>query len=66
MDEIKLMPCPFCGNENVRLDRCKSSVMCPKCFAKGPMISRFLKGDRTETEAAAIAWNTRSEGGIET
>lgn len=48
--------CPFCGSENVIVDKFGASSFCgscenEQCGALGP--------DRPTREAAVIAWNTR-------
>lgn len=61
----KLKPCPFCGNKDIFFDRCTSHIMCIKCGAKAPFISKFMTPERTESEAAIAAWNTRAYEGNE-
>lgn len=58
-----LYPCPFCGNRDIWLSKCSSSVQCRRCFCKSPMISKYLKNGLTESEAAVEAWNTRADHG---
>ena len=57
--ENKLLPCPFCGGNKVRISRSEGMnyepyyfVYCHKCAAEGPFKS-------IESEAIT-AWNTRS------
>lgn len=56
-DEIALMPCPFCGNEDLSIEDARAPddglmVYCHGCIAQGPLCeSRFN---------AAMKWNERS------
>lgn len=55
-DSIKLKPCPFCGDSNVRVyikgvDRVKYGACCENCDARA--------GRKPTKEEAAEAWNTR-------
>lgn len=59
MNKDGLKPCPFCGNPDVWISKCASSVQCRKCFCKSPMITKFVAQGMSETEAARAAWNTR-------
>lgn len=74
MEEVKLLPCPFCGAtptaprsasvENISWDKHNgwktASIRCPKC-------SVFVLGDndkptdRLAVKEAARVWNTRTE-----
>lgn len=56
----RVVPCPFCGEADIKLDACVARPRCPKCFDSGPLISRFLKPGMTEKQAAMAAWNTRA------
>lgn len=60
MDEPTLLPCPFCGNEDVELDdqtgpsaAGHAFVWCDWCEATGPVF--------TNTPAAIAAWNRRAK-----
>lgn len=60
MPEIKLKPCPFCGNTNPIIQRryvaqSKSiyAVQCRKCYARMVFLDRKYK--------AIEAWNRRSD-----
>lgn len=64
MPEIKLKPCPFCGNTNPIIQRryvaqSKSiyAVQCGKCYARMVFLDRKYK--------AIEAWNRRAEDLIE-
>ena len=59
----KLKKCPFCGSEDVKINKCTMKTQCKNCFATGPFISRFMKDGRTEEEAAVLAWNWRETNG---
>lgn len=65
MSEEYFAPCPFCGYKGIKRHPCTSRVQCPKCYASGPLISRFKKDDMSWEDAAAEAWNTRAgDGGL--
>lgn len=57
----KLKPCPFCGSENLKFDKCVCKVTCLDCYAKSPNISKFKKEGVSDEEATILAWNTRKE-----
>ena len=64
MSEKKYLKfCPFCGCKTVLADPCTSRTRCPRCFASGPLISRFKTDDNTWEDATAAAWNTRAGDG---
>lgn len=48
----ELMPCPFCGSENVRFESEKNAVVCMRCKARGCLAP-------TE-EMALDMWNDRA------
>lgn len=54
MSEVKLKPCPFCGGENIMLDKTKEDtlhlVVCRNCVAQ---VSGFTR------DGAIRAWNRR-------
>lgn len=54
MSEVKLLPCPFCGSENIMLDKTKEDTLhlavCRNCVAE---VSGFTR------DGAIRAWNTR-------
>jgi len=58
MDALK--PCPFCGSDNLKFNKCASMIYCLNCGARNPRISKFLK-DVTEEEATILSWNTRAD-----
>lgn len=51
IEKVALLPCPFCGNKNVKYD-C-GSVDCDQCDTTGPYSSSGL-------DEATAAWNTRA------
>ena len=57
MDEIKLLPCPFCGREAVfeiyEGDEDEYQVKCPYCFA-----ATWIEESQ---EVAAEEWNGRAD-----
>lgn len=53
-------PCPFCGSLEIRIDKCTSRVRCKNCYATSGLISKLVNTGTNETEAAVMAWNTRS------
>ena len=59
MDNLK--PCPFCGSNNLKFNKCASMIYCLSCGARNPRISKFLKDDVTEEEATVLSWNTRAD-----
>jgi len=69
-DEVKLLPCPFCGCTNVyavspSLGHSSWRVYCDDCCAEGPAVPSYNMDD---PECVAIAaWNRRpqpdSDGG---
>ena len=50
MSDIKLKPCPHCGDFNVEYDALDDRVYCCDCGTSGP---HYCDGE----EAAAEAWN---------
>lgn len=54
MSEEKLLPCPFCGSENIMLDKTKEDTLhlavCRNCVAE---VSGFTR------DGAIRAWNRR-------
>lgn len=54
MSEVKLLPCPFCGSENIMLDKTKEDTLhlavCRNCVAQ---VSGFTR------DGAIRAWNRR-------
>lgn len=54
MSEVKLKPCPFCGSENIMLDKTKEDILhlavCRNCVAQ---VSGFTR------DGAIRAWNRR-------
>lgn len=54
MSEVKLKPCPFCGSENIMLDKTKEDTLhlavCRNCVAQ---VSGFTR------DGAIRAWNRR-------
>ena len=57
MDEINLLPCPFCGGQPVfekyEWDEDEYQVKCPYCFA-----ATWIEESK---EAAAEEWNRRAD-----
>lgn len=56
-----LLPCPFCGNDDVKLSYIGSPVVvfCQKCGGTGPgAYSPFEEGN-TKWEKACTLWNRR-------
>ena len=59
---VSLKPCPFCGSEDILIERCSPQAECWDCGAKGPLIERFLdSADGDWTLAAVLSWNTRAD-----
>ena len=57
-EELKLLPCPFCGGTNLRV--CTGEyVHCPDCGTDGPFFI-CMKGDEDHTAEAIAAWNRRT------
>ena len=60
MDELKILPCPFCGGEAIKSaedyfaleNACKSYVWCKKCGT--------TSGLQFSHEIAVAAWNRRA------
>lgn len=60
---MKLKPCPFCGEGNIRIERDGHGVftICDNCRATGPYID--MSADKPATlidNAGALAWNKRT------
>ena len=66
MNAHDLLPCPFCGNEDIQIwgestwSRPVSWMYCTECFAKGPrvMLERNEEEDAW-TQRVAASWNAR-------
>lgn len=60
---MKLKPCPFCGEHDIRLETCEGSwchAYCFNCCAQGPFIDTAAGQSNTIAEkAATLAWNRR-------
>lgn len=58
--EPTLLPCPFCGSDDVGLDGDMHNtwVTCADCFAQGPNVKVFTPHDET---VAKEFWNTRKD-----
>lgn len=75
----ELKPCPFCGSENVIVDKSRrktslvtsetdARVHCTECFCDGPKASTDLYSYVEIERAASVLWNERSflgEVGVE-
>ena len=60
MSELK--PCPVCGGNHIRIDKCTGASRCLDCFCKGPFIALVPDRDnKTEEQLAVEAWNTRKQ-----
>lgn len=74
---MKLKPCPFCGNEKVKIilehdrecGRCWY-VQCSGCYAQGSSIAESIGNQKSDeayeqivaaTREAIASWNRRSE-----
>ena len=64
----ELMPCPFCGSENVRFESEKHAVVCMRCKARGCVapteeMALDMWSDRVgdSYDEAAAAWNSRAD-----
>lgn len=68
--EFELLPCPFCGGEDLRVKtdnvmhmeygRIRATVMCNTCRAQGGIAE--IEGFESEAKTAAIKlWNRRSK-----
>lgn len=62
-DEVRIKPCPFCGQVKVRFDKCTKRARCAVCFATSGLITPYINQGMTEDEAMIAAWNNRSEDG---
>ena len=52
-DDDHLLPCPFCGSDDVCMDIATGRYSCEICFAEGPGVS-------AENPDGRAAWNKRS------
>ena len=64
MSEIKLLPCPFCSNKDVRLQhrgRTKYGyyVICKNCGCRTPLYQYQFDSKEKRMEEAIKTWNTR-------
>ena len=63
MDDVKLLPCPFCGEADAfteRADFSSSYVVCNNCLTRGPTCCQDDDDeDEPGKDAAIAAWNTR-------
>ncbi len=62
MSQIKLKPCPFCGNTNIG-EECRQGVYyvaCENCGSMGPEFSSDALRGCNGWEEAAHAWNRRA------
>lgn len=57
---MKLLPCPFCGSENLK--DCYVYIKCNDCLAEGPKMNNGNYDDHADfidRENAITAWNNR-------
>ena len=55
-------PCPFCGSEKIKFDKCTLRVKCANCFATSGFISKYVSQGISEQDAAKMVWNNRFVG----
>ena len=64
MSEIKLLPCPFCSNKDVRLQHRGRNqygyyVICKNCGCRTPYYKYQFSSNEKLREEAIATWNTR-------